>query len=128
MKHSELAGAYYLSGRYQHSDKQAWRVYNISIRMMFINCWPVLNQRQGPKEPSHALTPTLGRALGGEKAEEERKRSTRSLVTLEPKQMPEWLQGLDKASVTKRLGTEEEKQGHQLFSRIRKSPDSPAKA
>lgn len=34
--------------------------YNISIRMMFINCWPVLNQRQEPKEPSHALTPTLG--------------------------------------------------------------------
>lgn len=102
--------------------------YNISIRMMFINCWPVLNQRQEPKEPSHALTPTLGRALRGEKVEEVRKRSTRSVVTLEPKKVPEWLQGLDKASATERLGSEEEKQAHQLVSRISKSPNSPAKA
>lgn len=57
--------------------------------MVFINCWPVLNQRQELKEPSHALTPALGRALRGEKAEEERKRCTRSLVTLEPKHVPE---------------------------------------
>lgn len=76
--------------------------YNISIRMMFINCWPVLNQSQEPKEPSHALTATLGRALRGEKAEEVRMRSTRSVVTLEPKQVPEWLQGLDKEGICHR--------------------------
>lgn len=49
-----LDGACCCSGRWQHSEKPAWWCHSAPIRMMFTDCCPELNQRQGQKEPSPA--------------------------------------------------------------------------